>query len=102
MKAMQHFSGEAAHLIARGGTTLGCLLGGTSGANRSMAGPYEGAFAEVIRLPVDHPLLAVYFPAANELITLPIRSLVDLANAERLRLMAEDAKNGKSGPYPDD
>lgn len=87
MKAgMQRFQGEAAYLIAKGSTKLGTI---------------NATGADILQLPVTDPLLAVYFPAANELITIPSGHLITLANAERLRLMADESKNGKTGPYPD-
>jgi hypothetical protein len=103
MKTMQHFTGAAAKLIAAGGTPLARLVG----LNRSVRpGPgktyvrvEETAGAELVALDGQQPLFAVFFPGTSELITLETQHIVDLANAERLRLMADEARraNGTSG-----
>lgn len=91
---MQRFQGEAALLIARGGKSL-ALVKPAAQITESWDGVKfyrhdRHPLAEIVQLSVNDPLLAVYFPGANELITLPAQVLIDFANAERLRRAAED------------
>lgn len=101
MKTMQHFSGAAAKLIALGGTKLSLLLGrdhAVKPAGTFVRG-FEVVGAELLQLDGPGPLFAVFFPATSELITLETQHIVDMANAERLRLMAEEVAraNGPNG-----
>lgn len=100
MRAMQHFSGAAAKLIAAGGTTLARLVGRERAVRPGgISVVFETAGAELLALDGVTPLFAVFFPATSELITLETQHIVDIANRERLRLMAEEVAraNGPNG-----
>lgn len=87
---IRRFQGEAGFLLARCGTRLG------------LAGMTEPARAELLQMPLKEAPLAVYFAAANEIFLLSTQAVVDLANAERLRLTVRDLKSPPaSDPAPE-